>query len=81
MSGEKTNEIRGGNGDETTGKDRRRPSRLPARDQCRRGAAAAAAPLATSAQADSENNDEKRKARYQATDHVKAFYRVNRYPS
>ena len=38
-------------------------------------------PLATIAKADSENNDEKRKARYKETDHVKAFYRVNRYPS
>ena len=44
-------------------------------------AATAAAPLATSAKADTENNDEKRKARYKETDHVKAFYRVNRYPS
>jgi hypothetical protein len=43
-------------------------------------AATAAAPLATVAKADSENNDEKRKARYKETDHVKAFYRVNRYP-
>ena len=42
--------------------------------------AAATAPLATAAKADSENNDEKRKARYKETDHVKAFYRVNRYP-
>jgi hypothetical protein len=39
-----------------------------------------ATPLVGSAQADSENNDEKRKARYKETDHVKAFYRVNRYP-
>ena len=43
--------------------------------------AAVAAPLATAAKADSENNDEKRKARYKETDHVKAYYRVNRYPS
>ena len=43
-------------------------------------AATAAAPLAGVAKADSENNDEKRKARYKETDHVKAFYRVNRYP-
>ena len=43
--------------------------------------AAAAAPLATQAQADTENNDEKRKARYKETEHVKTFYRVNRYPS
>lgn len=38
-------------------------------------------PLATAAKADSENNDEKRKARYKETDHVKTFYRVNRFPS
>ena len=44
-------------------------------------AATAAAPLATMAKADTENNDEKRKARYKETDHVKTFYRVNRYPS
>jgi hypothetical protein len=43
-------------------------------------AATAAAPLATMAKADTETNDEKRKARYKETDHVKAFYRVNRYP-
>jgi hypothetical protein len=41
----------------------------------------AATPLATGAKADTENNDEKRKARYKETDHVKTFYRVNRYPS
>jgi GH24 family phage-related lysozyme (muramidase) len=40
-----------------------------------------ATPLVGSAEADSETNDEKRKARYQETDHVKAFYRVNRYPA
>ncbi|HWM48459.1 MAG TPA: formate dehydrogenase [Xanthobacteraceae bacterium] len=40
---------------------------------------AIAAPLATEAQADTETSDEKRKARYKETDHVKAFYRVNRY--
>jgi hypothetical protein len=39
-----------------------------------------ATPLVTSAQADSETDDEKRKARYKETDHVKAYYRVNRYP-
>jgi hypothetical protein len=39
-----------------------------------------ATPLNAPARADSENNDEKRKARYQETDHVKAYYRVNRYP-
>ena len=40
-----------------------------------------AAPLVGSAQADSENDDEKRKARYKESDHVKAYYRVNRYPA
>ena len=40
-----------------------------------------ATPLMTPAEADSENNDEKTKARYKETDHVKAFYRVNRYPA
>ena len=44
-------------------------------------AATATAPLATEAMADTETNDEKRKARYKETEHVKAFYRVNRYPS
>lgn len=39
-----------------------------------------ATPLVSPAKADSENNDEKRKARYKETDHVKAYYRVNRYP-
>jgi hypothetical protein len=42
--------------------------------------AAVAAPLAGPALADTENNDEKRKARYKETDHIKTFYRVNRYP-
>ena len=39
-----------------------------------------ATPLVTPARADSENDQEKRKARYKETDHVKAYYRVNRYP-
>ena len=42
--------------------------------------ATVAAPLAGSALADSESIDEKRKARYQETDHVKTYYRVNSYP-
>ena len=44
-------------------------------------AVTSAAPLASEAFADTENNDAKRKARYKETDHVKAYYRVNRYPS
>jgi hypothetical protein len=43
-------------------------------------AVAATAPLAGEARADTESNDEKRKARYQETEHVKTYYRVNRYP-
>jgi hypothetical protein len=44
-------------------------------------AAVAAGPLAGEAAADSESRDDKVKARYKETDHVKAFYKVNRYPS
>jgi hypothetical protein len=45
------------------------------------GAALIAAPLGGTAVADSESNDEKRKARYRETEEVKTYYRVNRYPS
>ena len=46
------------------------------------GAAAGAGALATTpAHADSETQAEKVKARYRETEHVKAYYRVNRYPS
>ena len=45
-------------------------------------AVAASGPLASDAHADTETNDEKRKARYQANSpEVQTFYRVNRYPS
>ena len=44
-------------------------------------AATAAVPLAGVAKADTESNDEKRKSRYQESEHVKTFYRVNRYPA
>jgi hypothetical protein len=43
-------------------------------------AAGAIGSIATEAVADSESNDEKRKARYRETDEVKTYYRVNRYP-
>jgi hypothetical protein len=43
-------------------------------------AVATAVPLATPAVADSETNDDKRKARYQETDHIRKYYAVNRYP-
>jgi hypothetical protein len=45
------------------------------------GVATATGSLPTSAKADSETNDEKRKSRYRETEHVKTFYRVNRYPT
>ena len=41
-------------------------------------AAAAAVPLAA-AEAKTESDADKKKARYRETDHVKTFYRVNRY--
>jgi len=46
-------------------------------------AAAASAPLVSGpAAADTESNDEKRKARYQPKSPlVQTFYRVNRYPT
>lgn len=43
-------------------------------------AAVSAAPLSISAHADSENSNEKRRARYSETPHVKTYYAVNRYP-
>jgi len=43
-------------------------------------AVTAAAPLASEAAA-AESDAEKTKARYKETDHVKTYYRVNRYPS
>ena len=45
------------------------------------GVAAAAAATASPALADSESADDKRKPRYKETDHIKNYYRVNRYPS
>jgi hypothetical protein len=45
------------------------------------GVAAGAGALATPAHADSETPTEKTKARYRETEHVKTFYRVNRYPT
>jgi hypothetical protein len=46
------------------------------------GAAVTPAALVSEAEADTENNAEKTKARYKAnSEHIKAFYRVNGYPS
>ena len=42
--------------------------------------AAVAAPLTGPVLADTESNDEKRKARYKETAEVKTYYRVNSYP-
>ena len=42
-------------------------------------AAASAGPLAGEAVADTETNEEKRRSRYRETEHVKTYYRVNRY--
>jgi hypothetical protein len=42
---------------------------------------AASASLTGEARADSESTDEKRKARYKESDHVKTYYSVNRYPA
>jgi hypothetical protein len=42
---------------------------------------AATAPNATVAVADSETSNEKRKSRYRESEHIKEFYRVNRYPT
>jgi hypothetical protein len=42
-------------------------------------AAASAGPLASEAVADTETNEEKRRPRYRETEHVKTYYRVNRY--
>jgi hypothetical protein len=44
-------------------------------------AATAGAVSTTPAHADSETHAEKIKARYRETEHVRAFYRVNRYPT
>ena len=44
------------------------------------GAAASAAPLAETAQAETWNEAEHQKERYRLSDHIKNYYRVNRYP-
>ena len=43
-------------------------------------AVAGAGPLGGEALADTEIDNEKRKPRYRETEHVKTYYRVNRYP-
>jgi hypothetical protein len=44
-------------------------------------AVAAGGPLVSETRADTESNDEKRRARYKAdSPHIQAYYNVNRYP-
>ena len=44
-------------------------------------AVAAGGPLVSETRADTESNDEKRRARYKAdSPHIQAYYSVNRYP-
>ena len=45
------------------------------------GAEAAGVAIPKGARADSETDNEKKKARYRETEHVKTFYRVNKYPA
>jgi hypothetical protein len=42
---------------------------------------ATTAPITTVAVADSETSDGKRKSQYRESEHIKTFYRVNRYPT
>jgi hypothetical protein len=44
------------------------------------GVGAAAVPLASGAQT-AEAKEDKKGARYRLSDHIKAYYRVNHYPS
>jgi len=66
--------------------DKRDASTLGRRAFLRRLGAGATAALATGgalrerAAADTHNDDPKRRARFRETEHVKTFYRVNRYP-
>jgi hypothetical protein len=43
-------------------------------------AAGAMAPLGREAAADSEKEEDEKKARYRESEEVKTYYRVNRYP-
>jgi hypothetical protein len=65
---------------------RQQDARLGRREFLRTFGVAASAmattgPLGDPARADTETRDERRKPRYRETDHVKTFYRVNRYPT
>jgi hypothetical protein len=42
---------------------------------------AATARISTVAVADSETSDEKRKSRYRESEHIRKFFRANRYPT
>ena len=71
------------NFEEGTAMKKQDKSKLGRRDFLRAMGAGAGlavtAPLAGEAVA-AESDAEKKKARYKETDHVKAYYRVNRYP-
>ena len=41
----------------------------------------ASGPLTGPAKAERETSDQQRKPRYRETEHVRAFYQVNRYPT
>lgn len=45
------------------------------------GVAAAGSSVVMPAQADGAASDDKRKSLYRLTDHIKDYYRVNRYPA
>ena len=64
--------------------DRKEKAKLGRRDFLRAigagaGLAATAVPMTEAVAAESDSD--KKKARYKETDHVKTYYKVNRYPS
>jgi hypothetical protein len=67
--------------DQRKGQDQGRRAffRTVARASAATAAAAAALSLDVGSAAAVENDQERRKARYRETDHVKAYYRTNRY--
>ena len=74
-------EDRGGCRDETKATSRQSVVATSFARSASAAAAAAAPPRSRPSAGRHRDNDEKRKSRYQETEHVKTFYRVNRYPS